>query len=100
MRLRDIATRSALLENQKPARLYHLTDNAKLVLDPRYAPTDNAVSMHDRSGNNSIYLAPRIEPWVNGHGYWSPFVVEFKVHPDIYDREHMGRWGGEVFVAG
>lgn len=78
---------------------YHLTDRARFVLDPRFAPADNTIALQDRSGRPGLYLAPRIEGWVQGHGYWRPFVVEFGVDPQLIDDPGVhGRWGGERFV--
>jgi hypothetical protein len=78
---------------------YHLTDRAKFKLDPKFAPADNAVALEDRSGRPGIYLAPDVEKWVNGHGYWRPFVVEFHVDPSVLNAPGVhGRWGGEMFV--
>lgn len=78
---------------------YHITDNAKFKLDPRYAPEDNAIAIEDRSGRPGIYLAPDVEKWVNGYDYWRPFVVEFQVEPSVFkDPGTHGRWGGELFV--
>jgi len=78
---------------------YHLTDRAKFKLDPKFAPADNAFAIEDRSGRPGIYLAPDIERWVNGKGYWRPFVVEFHVDPSVLNAPGVhGRWGGEMFV--
>jgi GNAT superfamily N-acetyltransferase/8-oxo-dGTP pyrophosphatase MutT (NUDIX family) len=78
---------------------YHLTDNEKFKLDPDYAPEDNAFALDDRSGRRGIYLAEEIEPWLNGKGYWRPFVVEFQVDPSVVNDPGVnGRWGGEMFV--
>lgn len=78
---------------------YHLTDDAKFDLDPAYAPEDNAVAFEYRGGRPGIYLSQDVERWVNGHGYWRPFVVEFLVDPSVKtDRGVHGRWGGEMFV--
>jgi len=77
---------------------YHLTDRAKFKLDPKFTPADNAFAMEDRAGRTGIYLAPRIEPWLN-KGYWRPFVVEFHVDPLVVNDSGIhGRWGGEMFV--
>ncbi len=82
-----------------PTLWYHLTDNAKFKLDPNYAPEDNAVGIHDRSGKKGIYLAKNVETWTNGHGYWRPFVVEFSSDRDLKEQPgNHGRYGGEVFV--
>lgn len=78
---------------------YHLTDRAKFKLDPKFTPEDNAVAIEDRSGRAGIYLCPDVERWVNGHGYWRPFVVEFHVDPSVAkDPGVHGRYGGEMFV--
>jgi len=86
------------VEQQQPTLLYHLTDNAKFVLDPNFAPEDNAISISSREGNRGIYLTADVEKWVNGHGYLRPFVVEFAVDPAVYQLDRLGRWGGETFV--
>jgi len=78
---------------------YHLTDNEKFKLDPTFAPEDNSIAIEDRSGRPGIYITADVEKWVNGHGYWRPFVVEFKVDPSVKDAPGVhGRWGGEMFV--
>ncbi len=78
---------------------YHLTERAKFKLDPNFAPSDNAVAVVDRSGQPGIYLGPDVERWVNGFGYWRPFVVEFQVDPSVTkDPGVHGRYGGEMFV--
>jgi hypothetical protein len=82
-----------------PPFWYHLTDRARFRLDPQFTPADNAFAIEDRSGRAGLYLAPNIEPWLNGHGYWRPFVVEFQVDPEVQlDPGVHGRWGGELFV--
>lgn len=78
---------------------YHLTDNPKFKLDPSYAPVDNSISIRDRGGAPGIYLGKSVEKWVNGYGYWRPFVVEFEVDPSVKDDPGVhGRWGGEMFI--
>ena len=78
---------------------YHLTDKAKFKLNPKYAPEDNSLSLVDRSGQPGIYLGSDVEKWVNGYGYWRPFVVEFDVDPTVKEDPGVhGRWGGELFV--
>lgn len=99
MKLRDLSSNFIrIVENQSPTTLYHLTDKAKFVLNPNYAPDDNAISINARDGNRGIYLASDIEPWVNGHGYIRSFVVEFEVDPRVYELDRVGRWNGETFV--
>lgn len=78
---------------------YHLTDRARFKLDPKFAPADNSITIWDRSGRPGIYLAKSVETWVNGHGYWRPFVVEFNVDPAVtLDPGIHGKFGGELFV--
>lgn len=78
---------------------YHLTDRARFKLDSKFAPEDNAVAIEDRSGRPGIYLGQSVEKWVNGFGYWRPFVVEFKVDPSVEsDPGVHGRYGQEMFV--
>lgn len=78
---------------------YHLTDRARFKLDPKYAPRDNAIAIEDRSGRRGIYIAQNVERWVNGHGYWRPFVVELDVNPSVMNDPGIhGRYSGELFV--
>lgn len=77
---------------------YHLTDRAKFRLDPNFKPADNAVAIQDRSGRPGIYLGD-VEKWVNGFGYWRPFVVEVQVDSSVVNDPGVhGRYGGEMFV--
>ena len=77
--------------------LYHLTDTVDFRLDPNYRPQNNTTWGGDLSPR--IFLTPRVETWVNGYGYWRPWVVEFSVDPAIYDFEWAtGGYGGEVEV--
>lgn len=92
------ATRVAAL-HRAGTRYYHLTGKAKFKLNPKYAPTDNTISIVDRSGRPGIYLTTNVERWINAHGYLQPFVVEFDVDPSVLDEpDTTGRWGGELFV--
>jgi hypothetical protein len=78
---------------------YHLTERAKFKLDPKFTPSDNAIAIEDRSGRPGIYLGQSVEKWVNGFGYWRPFVVEIKVDPSVMNDPGVhGRYGGEMFV--
>ena len=82
-----------------PSTWYHLTDRAKFRLDSRFTPADNALAIEDRSRRPGIYLGSDVERWVNGYGYWRPFVAEFSVDPSVVgDVGVGGRWGGELFV--
>ena len=78
---------------------YHLTDRARFKLDPRFEPLDNAFAIEDRSGVPGIDLGKSVEQWVNGYGYWRPFVVELRVDPSVKNDPGVhGRYGGEMFV--
>ncbi len=78
---------------------YHLTNRARFKLDPQHAPADNSIAIVDRSGRPGIYIAKDVEAWVNGYGYWRPFVVELQVDPSVVNDPGVhGRWGGEMFV--
>lgn len=56
---------------------YHITDNVNFRLDPKFSP-DNNTTMGDGL-KPGIFLAGSVEAWVNGYGYWRPWVVEFEV---------------------
>ena len=82
-----------------PKTWYHLTDNPQFKLDPHFKPDDNTIAIEDRSGRPGIYLTPDVERWVNGQGYWRPFVVELEVDPTVEKAPGIhGRYGGEMFV--
>lgn len=87
-----------ICEDVGPVKLYHITNKANFKLNPNYAPTDNAFSMTDRSGNKGIYLTRNVERWVNGHGYIRPFVAEIYADPSALEHDRIGRWGGEIFI--
>lgn len=95
-----VATRFLYAINRVASQVwYHLTDRAKFKLDSKFAPADNAVAIEDRSGRPGIYLGQSVERWVNGFGYWRPFVVEFHVDSEVMqDPGVHGRYGGEMFV--
>jgi hypothetical protein len=94
-----LAARVAARFVRATATWYHLTDRAKFKLDPKFTPADNAVAIEDRSGKPGIYLGQSVEKWVNGFGYWRPFVVEIRVDPSVTNDPGVhGRYGGEMFV--
>jgi hypothetical protein len=80
---------------EEMATVYHLTDKANFKPNPKYAPTDNSISIEDRSGLKGLYVTHDVEHWVNGYGYARPFVAEITV-----PKKHLvqGRWGGERFI--
>jgi len=78
---------------------YHLTNRSRFKLDPTFEPEDNAFAIEDRSGRAGIYLGTDVGHWLQGKGYWRPFLVEFDVDPKVMDDPGIhGRWGGELFV--
>lgn len=81
-----------------PVKLYHITNKANFKLNPNFAPEDNSISIHDRSGQKGIYLTSNVEKWVNGHDYMRPFVAEIFADPSALGHDTVGRWGGEVFI--
>lgn len=86
-------------EEETSSTWYHLTGRSKFTLDPKFTPADNALAIEDRSGRPGIYLGRSVETWVNGFGYWRPFVVEIKVDPSVTSEPGVrGRWGDEMFV--
>lgn len=74
--------------------LHHLTDCASFTLNAEFCPADNSLAIVDRSGRAGLYVGD-VEKWVNGFGYWRPFVVELRVDPAALV---SGRWGGESFI--
>lgn len=98
VRVEEIGEETAS-DQKMPSIWYHLTDRAKFKLDPKFAPEDNAIAIEDRSGQPGIYLGRSVERWVNGYGYWRPFVVEIRVDPSVVNDPGVhGRYGGEMFV--
>lgn len=83
-----------------PLKLYHITDKANFKLSANHAPSDNAISITDRSGHKGIYLATKdgVEKWVNGHGYIRLFVAEIAVEQSALEHDQVSRRNGEVFV--
>ncbi len=87
--------------NSTHVKLYHLTDDAHFNLDSDFAPQDNSISITDRSGVKGLYVVRDvhgIEHWLNGHGYWRPFVVELDAEASALEHDQIGRWGGEIFI--
>lgn len=74
--------------------LYHLTSKVDFRLDPKKVPADNALSIRERVAAG-LFLTDNVERWVNGHGYWRPWVVEVDVPAEVLVDE---RWGGEKFL--
>lgn len=77
--------------------LYHLTDDVSFRLDPNFRPENNTTLGGDWP-EPGIFLAPDIEHWVNGYGYWRPWVVEFEVPSSVMSSEGVGQYGREVFI--
>ena len=101
MRYAEIIAETARDKPAGPVKLYHITNKANFKLNPNFAPEDNSLSIHDRSGHKGIYLVANragVERWVNGHDYVRPFVAEIYADPAALDHDTVGRWGGEIFV--
>lgn len=79
-----------------PAIMYHLTTRADFKLDPKARPQNNSTLGGD--WEPGVFLGLSVEHWVNGFGYWRPWVVEFDtsalLHEDIVFSE-----GGESLVS-
>lgn len=75
-----------------PTTMFHLAADADFKLDPTYRPTNNTTLGGDWPPG--IFLTPNIEYWVNGHGYWRPWVVEFSL-PEGMD---IQKWGQEYYI--
>lgn len=74
--------------------LYHLADKVDFKLDPNFHPENNTTWGGDWP-EAGIFLGKSVEAWVNGYGYWRPWVVEFEVSGvDL----NWGGYSGEVFV--
>lgn len=75
---------------------YHLTDKRNFKPDPKRVPTDNALSINERT-RPGLFVTHSVESWWNGHGYHQPYVAEIKVPKGVAQDE---RWGGEKFIPG
>lgn len=79
--------------------MYHLTDKVDFKLDPKRKPNNNT-TFGTEWPHPGIFLTDDPERWVNGYGYWRPWVVEFDVDPSVaQDENFMGQgYNGEVFI--
>jgi 2'-5' RNA ligase len=75
-------------------RLYHLADKADFRLDPKKAPQRNTTMGGEMKPG--IFLSADPETWMNGYGYWRPFLVEFEVPSGLANTG--GGYGGEMYV--
>lgn len=73
-------------------KLYHLADVVDFRLDPNFHPENNTTLGGDWH-EPGIFVAPDVERWVNGYGYWRPWVVEFDVPSGVGKN-----FGGETFI--
>ncbi len=99
-------------------KLYHLADDVNFTLDPTFYPENNTTLGGDWP-EPGIFLTASPEHWLNGYGYWRPWVVEFEgaegksygrevfvpasnfsrmrisrvMALDAYAREEYGEWG-------
>jgi hypothetical protein len=80
-----------------PEVMYHLTTTADFKLRPRKRPTNNTTM--GGSWESGIFLCRSPEAWVNGHGYWRPWVVEFDTTAlEPGDLSFEKGYSGEVLV--
>lgn len=71
---------------------YHLTDTLDFRLDPARHPENNTTLGGDWP-EPGIFVARYPERWLNGYGYWRPWVVEFQVASGV------GKdFGNETFI--
>ncbi|MDX1408560.1 MAG: hypothetical protein R3330_10520 [Saprospiraceae bacterium] len=56
--------------------LYHIADDINFRLDPTFHPENNTTLGGDWS-EPGIFLTKSPEHWLNGYGYWRPYVIEF-----------------------
>lgn len=74
--------------------LYHLADKVDFKLDPKRHPENNT-TLGGNWPEAGIFLSDSVERWVNGYGYWRPWVVEFEV---VGSLDEFRGYSGEVFV--
>lgn len=71
---------------------YHLADEVNFQLDPTFHPRNNTTIGGDWS-EPGIFVTDSPEHWLNGYGYWRPWIVEFQVAPGV------GKdFGDETFI--
>lgn len=75
---------------------YHLTDEVDFRLDPQHRPQNNTTLGGDWSVPG-IFVSPSPERWLNGYGYWRPWVVEIEVPPGL-EGVWDGGYGDETFI--
>lgn len=70
--------------------LYHIADDINFTPDPTYHPENNTTLGGDWP-EPGIFLTRSPESWLNGFGYWRPWIVEFS-------GAEGSDFGNEVFV--
>ena len=76
--------------------MYHLTNNANFKLR-KIRPANN--STLGGKWEPGIFLSRSVEAWVNGYGYWRPWVVEFDTTAlEPGDLVFESGYAGEVLV--
>jgi hypothetical protein len=92
------AWRARIQRTADRGTMYHLADKVDFRLDPNKHPANNTTWGGDMP-EAGIFLGASVEAWVNGYGYWRPWVVEFAVPPDLKDLEGVtGGYSQEMFV--
>jgi 8-oxo-dGTP pyrophosphatase MutT (NUDIX family)/2'-5' RNA ligase/mRNA-degrading endonuclease RelE of RelBE toxin-antitoxin system len=75
---------------------YHLTSKVDFKLDPKKHPSNNTTIGGDLGAGIFLSPAGRVEHWLNGYGYWRPWVVEIDVGSAQSD-SGKGGYGEEEF---
>jgi hypothetical protein len=79
-----------------PEVMYHLTNSANFKLRKVHPANNTTLGGVWEPG---IFLARSVEAWVNGHGYWRPWVVEFDTAAlEPGDLVFESGYSGEVLV--
>lgn len=80
------------------ATYYHITDRPDFTLDPTHRPQNNTTLGGDMEPG--VFMTQHAEPWLNGYGYWRPYVAEIEAPDDLSTRPGVMSEGysGEVYA--
>lgn len=80
------------------ATYYHITDRPDFTLDPTHRPQNNTTLGGDMEPG--VFMTQHAEPWLNGYGYWRPYVAEIEAPDDLSTRPGVVSQGysGEVYA--
>ena len=70
----EVKNESGAIPRALPAIMYHLTTRANFRLNPKMRAQNNSTLGGD--WEPGIFLGESVEYWVNGYGYWRPWVVD------------------------